>query len=211
MMMATNEVYGQCPECATEPSCDIKNKNDVIQIYEILKLDCVVPVDQNNTSVTLSILDINKKPYFVYDIVPDLTGFFKFKYRLCDQNQVTGIHYVSANYLGSSGIFPFTFVQQYENPKNDVKCGIIFKEPIPNWIRNNVEWWTNDLIDDITFVQGIQFLIKEEIMSVSFLHNTSCPLDIKSNNIIEIKNNAFLWSQKLISDNEFLKNMQCLP
>jgi hypothetical protein len=41
------------------------------------------------------------------------------------------------------------------------------EEPsIPSWIKNNAGWWANGDIDDNSFVQGLQFLIKEGIMKV---------------------------------------------
>jgi len=40
------------------------------------------------------------------------------------------------------------------------------KTPIPSWIKNNAEWWAAGQIDDDSFIQGIQFLIKEGIMKV---------------------------------------------
>ncbi len=38
---------------------------------------------------------------------------------------------------------------------------------IPEWIKNNAGWWAEGAIDDTSFVQGIQFLIKEGIMTIS--------------------------------------------
>ena len=38
---------------------------------------------------------------------------------------------------------------------------------IPSWIKNNAGWWADGSIDDSSFVQGIQFLIKEGIMKIS--------------------------------------------
>ncbi len=38
---------------------------------------------------------------------------------------------------------------------------------IPEWIKNNAGWWAEGAIDDNSFVQGIQFLIKEGIMSIT--------------------------------------------
>ena len=38
---------------------------------------------------------------------------------------------------------------------------------IPEWIKNNAGWWADGAIDDNSFVQGIQFLIKEGIMTIS--------------------------------------------
>jgi len=37
---------------------------------------------------------------------------------------------------------------------------------IPVWIKNNAEWWADDLIDDGSFVSGIQYLIKVGIIIV---------------------------------------------
>ena len=37
---------------------------------------------------------------------------------------------------------------------------------IPEWIKNNAGWWADGAIDDDSFIQGIQFLIKEGIMRI---------------------------------------------
>ncbi len=37
---------------------------------------------------------------------------------------------------------------------------------IPSWIKNNAEWWADGQIDDETFVQGLEFLIKNGIIRV---------------------------------------------
>ena len=37
---------------------------------------------------------------------------------------------------------------------------------IPSWIKNNAGWWSDGKIDDNSFVQGIQYLIKEGIMKI---------------------------------------------
>ena len=37
---------------------------------------------------------------------------------------------------------------------------------IPSWIKNNAGWWATDQIDDSSFLQGIQYLIKEGIMVI---------------------------------------------
>ena len=38
---------------------------------------------------------------------------------------------------------------------------------IPDWIKNNAGWWADGQINDDTFVQGIQFLIKAGIIVVN--------------------------------------------
>ena len=39
-------------------------------------------------------------------------------------------------------------------------------QSIPDWVKNNAGWWAEGAIGDSDFVQGIQFLIKEGIMSI---------------------------------------------
>jgi len=38
---------------------------------------------------------------------------------------------------------------------------------IPEWIKSNAGWWADGQIDDDSFVEGIQFLIKEGFMTIS--------------------------------------------
>ena len=38
---------------------------------------------------------------------------------------------------------------------------------IPGWIKNNAEWWADGVIDDSTFVSGIQYLVQVGIIKVS--------------------------------------------
>ena len=45
--------------------------------------------------------------------------------------------------------------------------GVSSSNEIPSWIKNNAGWWADGTIDDNSFVQGIQFLIKEGIMSIT--------------------------------------------
>jgi len=36
---------------------------------------------------------------------------------------------------------------------------------IPQWIRNNAEWWAAELISDNEFIAGIKYLIEAGIIS----------------------------------------------
>jgi hypothetical protein len=71
---------------------------------------------------------------------------------------------------------------------------------IPTWIKNNALWWAEGQIDDSSFTQGIEFLIKENILSISHVSNNE-----KSEKIPAwIKNNALWWAQGKTSDGEFI-------
>ena len=78
---------------------------------------------------------------------------------------------------------------------------------IPEWIKNNAGWWAEGAIDDNSFVQGIQFLIKEGIMQIP-------PTAQGSNSSNEIpswvKQNAAWWAEGAIDDNSFVQGIQFL-
>ena len=37
---------------------------------------------------------------------------------------------------------------------------------IPNWVKNTAGWWADGQIDDSAFLQAIEFLINEDIVTV---------------------------------------------
>jgi len=79
---------------------------------------------------------------------------------------------------------------------------------IPPWIKNNAGWWADGSIDDSSFVQGIQFLIKEGIMQIP---STSQGSSSGSNEIPSwIKNNAGWWADGSIDDDSFVQGIQFL-
>jgi hypothetical protein len=49
---------------------------------------------------------------------------------------------------------------------------------IPDWIKNNAGWWADGQIDDSSFVEGIQFLIKEG--QVLFLKIMQSPIGLRT-------------------------------
>jgi len=37
---------------------------------------------------------------------------------------------------------------------------------VPDWIKNNASWWSDNLIDDIDFINGLQYLIEHKIIKI---------------------------------------------
>jgi hypothetical protein len=78
---------------------------------------------------------------------------------------------------------------------------------IPDWIKNNAGWWADGSIDDNSFVQGIQWLIKEGIMKIPPTTQGAGT----GNEIPDwIKNNAGWWADGSIDDNSFVQGIQWL-
>jgi len=79
---------------------------------------------------------------------------------------------------------------------------------IPGWIKNNAEWWSQDQIDDKSFVTGIQYLINKDIMKIP---PTAKGTGTGSDEIPSwIKNNAGWWAEGQIDDKSFVTAIQWL-
>ena len=80
---------------------------------------------------------------------------------------------------------------------------------IPDWIRNNAGWWATDKIDDSSFLQGIQYLIKEKIMIIPQTGKSS-DTDVTQLVPAWVKNNAGWWAEGEIDDKTFVSGIQYL-
>ena len=127
----------------------------------------------------------------------------------------TFLHEVSLNEKFSDG--KFTVKAQYGNSKATIAI-IAFEvisndvvsedNKIPGWIKNNAGWWADGQIDDNSFVEGIQFLIKEGFMQIPITEQGSVSEDNKIPGWI--KNNAGWWADGQIDDNSFVEGIQFL-
>ena len=78
---------------------------------------------------------------------------------------------------------------------------------IPSWIKNNAGWWAEGIVSDDEFIQSIQFLIKEKMISLPPSQgNASGSQEIPD----WVKNNAGWWSEDLISDRDFMQGIEFL-
>jgi hypothetical protein len=129
-------------------------------------------------------------------------------------NDGTFLHEVELKGKFSDG--KFQVKAQYGNSKATVeKISFIINKlinqnsengKIPSWIKNNAGWWAEGSIDDDSFVQGIQFMIKEGLMQVPITEQGE---NIQNNKIPSwIKNNAGWWAEGSIDDDSFVQGIQ---
>jgi len=78
---------------------------------------------------------------------------------------------------------------------------------IPEWVKNNAKWWSNGQIDDNSFVEGIQFLIKEGLIKIPITEQNIVGQDEIPD---WVKNNAGWWADDLISETDFVKGIEFL-
>lgn len=46
---------------------------------------------------------------------------------------------------------------------------------IPEWVKTNARWWANDRISETEFLRAIEYLIKNDIMTISINENENLP------------------------------------
>lgn len=135
-----------------------------------------------------------------FKISPLNSGLFSLQIRV-DQTMPKGIYSVQADYQGwnSERIF---FVVLDESEHSLIKDGVI-----PDWIKTTSKSWSMGNLDDETFVYGLQFMIKYNLIEIEPAHK----IQSGSSTIhYWIKNNAKWWSEDKITDHEFVNVIEYL-
>ena len=103
----------------------------------------------------------------------------------------------------------FSIIASYEGKDFGQVNFILNKIQIPEFFRNVANWWSNGLVEDTEFVDGIEFLINEKIIDIPNLPKSTVAA---SENIIPdwIRINAGWWANGLISDEEFISGIKYL-
>ena len=80
---------------------------------------------------------------------------------------------------------------------------------IPDWVRNNAEWWSKDLIGEDDFVSGIQYLIIQGVIQIPIVPEENGD---ESSSFVPpwIKDTAGWWAQGLVTDSEFVNGLKYL-
>ena len=99
---------------------------------------------------------------------------------------------------GNPNIFGLTFTQSTTAPRIDAK--------VPDWLKNNVRAWVDKKTDDNTFLNGIQYLINENIISPSNIQEGKSEKRVPS----WIRNNADWWANGRITQDDYLRGIEYL-
>jgi len=70
---------------------------------------------------------------------------------------LTGIEYLVNNNIILINFVPCN--DEIQSQYGDTKS-------IPDWIKNNANWWSENLIDDTDFINGLQYLIEHKIIKI---------------------------------------------
>ena len=77
--------------------------------------------------------------------------------QISENEFVTGIEYLINNNIILLHNIPCN--EKIESQYGDTKS-------VPDWIKNNASWWSDNLIDDTDFINGLQYLIKHKIIKI---------------------------------------------
>ena len=78
---------------------------------------------------------------------------------------------------------------------------------IPQWVKENALWWSNEQISDSEFLEGIDFLLQKGVISVASKDITE---KTESNVPSWFKITANWWSEGKITDDDFLNAVENL-
>ncbi|HET6517750.1 MAG TPA: hypothetical protein VFG25_05980 [Nitrosopumilaceae archaeon] len=79
---------------------------------------------------------------------------------------------------------------------------------VPNWIKITAEWWSTGKIRDADFLDGIEFMIQNNIIVIPYHEPTE---SIPNQDVPDwIRNTASWWAHDKISEEEFLNAIQFL-
>ena len=116
-------------------------------------------------------------------------------------SDVSGVIVVKFENLDGSKVANVEFPLIVDREKSTVEY------QIPEWVKNNAGWWASGQIPDSAFIDGIEFLIKEEIIVVPVADAQS----EDGSNIPEwIKTNAGWWASGQIDDKTFATGIEFL-
>jgi len=200
--------YGAPPvqSSADNYTVEINSDKESYNLGESITFSGSVNKYDENRNLRISIFDSNNNFILTKktSVNPDAT----FSYNvILNEKFHDGKYIVKAQYGNSKvTIEKMSFVINSNGTSIEQKLPTSAK--IPDWIKNNAKWWAEGSIDDYSFVQGIQFLIKEGIMQIPSTEQGSVSQD---NQIPDwIKNNAKWWAEGSIDDYSFVQGIQFL-
>ena len=172
----------------------IEQKNGLFLIKEI------PPEETDNGNFSLKITSRNEHPQLLSEGV-------QVTYRTINMDEPT-ITFPDDDITLSGSLKNLTkpgtaWVYLFEDTNTDADS----TDQIPQWIKNNAEWWSDGTISDLDFLNGIEYLIQHDIMKIQNVkENSSTSQEIPT----WIRNNAGWWSAGLISDGDFVAGIKYL-
>jgi len=164
--------------------------DEIIGIYDDEKILQKVRIDAKNTE-EFKIISFEFEPTVIMDKTTLMTRVWDERKNVVNNYFVDAIKVVDVNNLE---------LTQTSKVQPD----------IPIWIKNSVGWWAGGKISDDSFLRGVEYMIREDIITITiedYKKNTNG----KDANIPDwVRQTSKWWSDDLISDSDFVKGLQFL-
>jgi hypothetical protein len=137
-------------------------------------------------------------------------GIVQFELEFADLTDMTNMYVTMWDLDRNVSYRTFENILQIGEPP--VVINPVMSEPttvatVPDWLKTGAGWWADGTIDDVDFVQGIQYLIDHKLITVL----DASSIDNGSSEIPQwVKNNAKWWSEDKISEDDFVNGIQYL-
>lgn len=192
------KIVGEILKARTEgeqPSITVSSYTKSSSLAEVDSTDFTIPKTWPRERYVPPVLDFSDPDF--YNSIP--SGFYKTNWGSINKYEITS---------PTTSTSP-TPTKPTEPTKPTPDTPAQFAPIVPKWIKNNAEWWADDLIKDSDFTEGIQYLIKEKIIDIQDMPEPST--EAAEQKIPDwIKNNAGWWAQGQISENDFLNGIKYL-
>jgi len=170
------------------------NKSSMLEFYKALEIN-------PNSVLALNGMGLGFGNFGEYT---EAETYFKKSLEINPDNKITQNYLISLENLKKK-----YSLDVFENPtKKPDFLKMMEENTIPSWIKNNAGWWADGLIDDGSFVSGIQWLISNGVMNIPPTEQGAGT----GGNVIPdwIKNNAGWWADGMIPDDAFVSGLQWL-
>ena len=200
-----------------EPKTQSQSESNIIQVPKVMK-------NEPKTHIP-GFPSLNKSPQYYFDRYDDESSYkewFDSQFPNKSIQQVVGFAETTVQGFPDDSRDPQYYINRYNNessykewfdsqfPNKSIYQVLGFPDPIPvpDWIKNNAEWWATGKISDKEFISGVQFMIQNGIMIIPNLPEPqiSDDKDIPA----WIRNNANWWALDKISEEEFVNGIKYL-
>ncbi len=201
--------YGGAPENNSANNYTVQintDKESYILGDSIIFAGSVNKYDEER-NLRISIFDSDKNLILTQKTPVSVDAKFSYNVPL-NEKFLEGKYIVKAQYGNSKAtVQNITFMINSDSLVVSSEDSLSSNSIIPSWIKSNAGWWAEGQIDDDSFVEGIQFMIKEGLMIIPV---TEQSLVVSQDNKIPswIKSNAGWWAEGQIDDDSFVEGIQ---
>ncbi|MHA7733994.1 hypothetical protein [Nitrosopumilus sp. S6] len=157
--------YGSAPvqSSSNNFTVDIQTDSESYALGEDVTFSGTVNKYEDDRTVRISIFDSKNNLVVTQKVSVDSDRTFSHTVSL-NEKFSDGKHIVKTQYGNTKATIDLiSFVVSSDSGVSQTSDNA----KIPDWIKTNAGWWSAGQIDDRSFVEGIQFMIKEGLMNIS--------------------------------------------